>query len=270
LRLLQTGAPKHIVFILASVMALAAQTAPSAAPRSAPRPAPAPTDAAIRAPSPGYRFPDRQTFTYAVEWRLFDAGIATIRIEPAAREQRVTASADAKGVVGLLYHVRDRFESFFDPLTNCSRAIEKKTEEGFRRLDTNIVFDVARKKSILSEKNLRSGQNKRVENDIPGCVTDVASAIFYIASQPLTPGATVIFPLNDGGKTVDVQAVVEAREVVKLSSGTFNTLRVQATGTSATTKNKGQVWIWYSDDERRTPVQMRAKLFWGTLTFRLK
>ncbi len=265
--MLKSSAPRHIVFLLASALALAAQTAPASA---APTPALTKTAAAIRPPSPAYRFPDRQTFTYSVEWRLFDAGIASIRLEPAGREQRVTATADAKGIVGLLYHVRDRFESFFDPLTNCSRTIEKKTEEGFRRIETNILFDTARKKSILAEKNLRNNQSKRVENDIPGCVTDVTTAIFYIASQSLVPGATVLFPLNDGGKTVDVQATVEAREVVKVPSGTFTTLRVQAIGTSATTKNKGRVWIWYSDDERHTPVQMRAKLFWGTLTFRLK
>jgi tetratricopeptide (TPR) repeat protein len=33
--------------------------------------------------------------------------------------------------------------------------------------------------------------------------------------------------------------------------------------------NRGNIWIWYSDDERHLPVQMRARLFWGTITFRL-
>jgi hypothetical protein len=29
------------------------------------------------------------------------------------------------------------------------------------------------------------------------------------------------------------------------------------------------VWVWYTDDAAHIPVQMRARLFWGTLTFRL-
>ena len=260
------SAARHICFLLAAAIALAAQTAPP------PRPTPVISSGApsIQAPSSAYKFPNGQTFTYAVEWRLFDAGLATIRMEAAGREQRVVATADARGVVGLLYHVHDRFESFFDPVTDCSRSIEKKTEEGFRRLETNIVFDGPRRKSVLREKNLRSDQSKSVENDIPGCVTDVTSAIFYIASQPLVPGATLLFPLNDGGKTVDVKATAEAREEVRVPAGTHRTVRVQAVSATQTAKSKGQVWIWYTDDERRMPVQMRARLFWGTLTFRLK
>jgi hypothetical protein len=255
-------AARFFTFLLASAM-LAAQNAPPSSP-------PAPQAPGIQPPTVNYRFPSGQTFTYAVEWRLFDAGIATIRLDAAGREQRVVATADARGVVGLLYHVHDRFESFFDPATNCSRSIEKTTEEGFRHLETNISFDATRKKSLLREKNLRKNELKSEENDTPGCVKDVASAMYYLASQALVPGATLFFPLNDGGKTVDVKATIEAREEVKVPAGTYKTIRVLATSASESAKNKGQIWIWYTDDARHIPVQMRAKLFWGTLTFRLK
>ncbi|HEV8182940.1 MAG TPA: DUF3108 domain-containing protein [Candidatus Angelobacter sp.] len=29
------------------------------------------------------------------------------------------------------------------------------------------------------------------------------------------------------------------------------------------------MWVWYSDDAARIPVQMRARMAWGTLTFSL-
>jgi hypothetical protein len=35
-------------------------------------------------------------------------------------------------------------------------------------------------------------------------------------------------------------------------------------------KGKGSVLVWFSDDTQHIPVQMRSKLGWGTLTFRLK
>jgi hypothetical protein len=44
---------------------------------------------------------------------------------------------------------------------------------------------------------------------------------------------------------------------------------VQPTADSGVVKNKGEIWIWYTDDARHIPVQMRARLFWGTLTMRL-
>jgi hypothetical protein len=260
----QRRAIRHLPLLLVSAVVLLGQGQPAS------RATVSNAGPVIAPPAPSYRSPLSQTLNYAVEWRLFDAGVASIRIEPAGREQRIVSTADARGVVGLLYHVHDRFESFTDPQTNCSRSIEKRTEEGFRRLETNIVFDPTRKKSVLAEKNLKANTSKRVENDIPGCVTDVNAALFYIASQPLSAGATMLFPLNDGGKTVDVKVTVEAREEIKVPAGTYKTVRVLAVSASNPAKSKGQVQIWYTDDERHLPVQMKAKLFWGSLTFRLK
>jgi hypothetical protein len=45
---------------------------------------------------------------------------------------------------------------------------------------------------------------------------------------------------------------------------------VTAEATSGPLKSKGKVWVWYSEDSSHTPVQMRAKLGWGTLLFRLQ
>ncbi len=223
----------------------------------------------ITAPSADHKYPNGQTLVYSADWRLFNAGTATIRMEGAGREQRVLATADAQGFVALLYHVHDTFEAFFDPATFCSLNITKHSEEGFRKHDTNIVFDYARKKSVLTEKNLKTNENKREENEIPGCVSDIISAPFYIASLPLTQGTVLRFPLNDGGKTTVARVTVEGREEVKTPAGTYKTIRVGAVADSGSLANKGQIWIWFSDDAARTPVQMKARLFWGTLVLHL-
>jgi hypothetical protein len=224
---------------------------------------------AVQAPPASYQLPHGNTLTYDADWRLFNAGTATIRVESAGRESRIFTTADAAGVVSVLYHVHDTVESFIDPKTFCSRTVSKHTEEGRRRLNTNIVFDYTRAKSVLEETNLRDNKRKREENDIPSCVTDVVSSPFYIASLPLAPNATYTFPLNDGGKTADAQVVVEGREELKLPAGTFKTIRARVTSNTGKLKEKGQIWIWISDDARRLPVQMKARLFWGTLLFRL-
>jgi len=223
----------------------------------------------IRPAPTNYRFPNGQVLHYTVEWRIWNAGVATFRIDPAGSEQKVTATADSTGFVSLLYKVADRFEAYFDRNTFCSTHIFKHSEEGLHKRDTNIRFDQQRKKAILDEKNLRNNETKHVEQDIPGCVTDVISGIFYVASLPLEPGRSYTFPLNDGGKTVDVKAHVEAREDVKTDAGTFHTVRVQPEAESGVLKSKGKVWVWYTDDANHTPVQMRAHMFWGMLTFKL-
>ena len=262
--------PKRCFRTLAFCALTSAYALSQAAQQKPPSAVQPPDNAVHIVPPPAtHKFPLNTTLTYSAEWRLFNAGTATMRMEQAGREHRIYATADAQGFVAVLYHVHDTFEAFFDPTTFCSRSITKHSEEGFRRHDTNIVFDYARKKSVLDEKNLKTVESKHQENDIPECVSDVISSPFYIASLPLTNGSVYRFPLNDGGKTANARVTVEGREDVKTPLGTYKTVRVGVVADSGSLMNKGQVWIWFSDDAARTPVQMKARLFWGTLVFHL-
>jgi hypothetical protein len=223
----------------------------------------------VARPRAKYQFPIGQTYVYTGEWRVFNAGIATLRMEQAGPENRILAAADAAGTVSVLYHVKDRLESFFDPTTFCSHNTSRHIEEGFRRVESNITFDYQRGKGVLDHKNIKKKESKHEEHDIPGCVTDMLSSIYYVASLPLLPAKTYSFPINDGGETVTVMLHVEAREQVKTPAGTFNAIRVQPETSSPLLRDKGKIWIWYSDDTARVPIQMRARLSWGTLTFYL-
>lgn len=251
---------------------LAGLEATAQAPAAQPQPsATIGNQAQIHAPDPNRRWPDRETYVYEAEWKIWTAGVATLRLEPGPNGTRqVIGTADSAGFVSLLYTVRDRFQSSFDPRTFCSTHLSKHTEEGFRRRDTNITFDYGRGKAVLEEKNLKTNETKRVENDLPSCATDVLSGVYYLGSLPLQPGARYSLPLNDGAKTQIVDVAVEAREQVKVPAGIFPTIRVQPASSTGMLKDRGKVWIWYSDDASRIPVQMRARMFWGTLTFRLK
>jgi len=100
-------------------------------------------------------------------------------------------------------------------------------------------------------------------------VTDVMSGFYYVGSLPLTQGANYVFPLNDGGPTGEITATVEGREQIKTPAGAFETVRVRAIATEGPLKNKGRVWVWYSDNGQRFPVQLKAKVKWGTLNVRL-
>ena len=265
--------------VVLAVLSFAALAANSAAgnqqPQAAHTPAPPQAQTTISSGShvqslrPGFQFPYGQTFNYEGEWRFFTAGMATVRLDRAGTQNHVTVTADSTGVVALLYRVQDRFESYFDGKSLCSAKLVKHVEEGSHRRDTVITYDYARGKSVLEERNLKTNQQKKVENDIPGCVTDVVSGILYVASLPLQAGGVYTFPLNDGGNTVTVQATVEGKEQIKTPAGTFQTIRVGSEGNSAVLKNRGRMWIWYTDDDRHLVVQMRAKLFWGTLTIYL-
>ena len=62
----------------------------------------APTSQIVPTP-PNYRYPNGQTYVYAVEWHLFNAGTAKVSIGSNGNQERVTALADSAGVVNALY-----------------------------------------------------------------------------------------------------------------------------------------------------------------------
>jgi hypothetical protein len=237
---------------------------------AAPSNLPSVSGPAIAKPRSEYSFPVGQTFVYGAVWRVFNAGIATLRMEQAGPEHRVVGAANAVGSAAVLYHVQDRYESFIDPATFCSRNSSRQIEEGRRRVDTNITFDYSHSKAVLEQKNLKKNTDKHEEHPIPNCVTDVLSAIYYVASLPLQVGSTYRFPLSDGGEALTVDVHVEGKEQVKTPAGTFNTIRVQPETPNGLLKDKGKIWVWYSDDSARIPVQVRTHMYWGTLTFTLQ
>jgi hypothetical protein len=220
-------------------------------------------------PRAGYSFPQKQTLIYTVDWRVFPAGTAVLHFEATGDRERITANADTIGAINMLFHVGDRFQSTFDRVKGCTYEFDKQTVEGHRQINSTLKLDYAQGKSILDEKNLVTGQSKHVETGIPGCLSDLLTGVYYAASQPMQVGKSFVIPVVDAQRSVPVTMKVEGREVIKTTLGTFNTLRVQPTAEAGVVKNRGNIWIWYTDDERHLPVQMRARLFWGTITFRL-
>jgi hypothetical protein len=101
-------------------------------------------------------------------------------------------------------------------------------------------------------------------------VTDSLSAIFYAGSQSLGQGQSISFPLGDALRTVPVTMKVLGHEEIKTPAGTFQTVRVQPTADKGVVKSRGNIVVWYTDDPRHIPVQMRAFLFWGSITFHLQ
>jgi hypothetical protein len=224
------------------------------------KPAPPVIIPTLIAPDPGYVFPARQTLTFSVDWRVFTAGIAVFHVEQQGTTEKVTATADTVGNVNMLFPVLDKFQAGFDTKTGCSTGFSKQLQEGRRKVTSDLTF------------NYQQGKQYEVnrEASIPACVQDSLSSIFYVASRPLIIGQTVRFPLADSMRTVTVTMKVEGKEEIKTPAGTFQTIRVQPTAEEGIVKNRGNIWIWYTDDARHMPVQIRARLFWGTITFHLQ
>jgi hypothetical protein len=236
------------------------------------KPAPTPQKPipALTPPQAGFVYPQSETLTFSVDWRVFTAGMAIFHLERAGDVEKISATADSTGAVNMLFQVIDRFQAGFNTRTGCSTGFNKQIQEGHRKIASDLSFDYERGKQTQNERNLIKGTATHKEANIPACVTDSLSAMFYAQSQPMNAGQTMSFPLADSMRTVTVNMKIEDREEIKTPAGTFQTIKVQPTADEGIVKNRGHIWVWYTDDARHMPVQIQARLFWGTITFHLQ
>ena len=267
MRLLLLRYPHKIVAALLPVLFVAAPPAQLLGPRPVPQPVIIPT---LQPPPPYFPFPQHLTLTYAVDWRVFTAGTAVFQLDQQGTTERISATADTIGATTMLFPVIDKFQSGFDVKTGCSTGFSKQIQEGRRKVSSDLTFDYSRGRQNQAERNLVKGTQKQLSANVPACVTDSLSGIFYAASQPLVVGQRFGFPLADAMRTVTVTMKVEGKEEIKTPAGTFQTLRVQPTAEEGVVRNRGTIHIWYTDDARHMPVQIQAKLFWGTIIFHLQ
>lgn len=224
----------------------------------------------ILPPPASFHLPEHQKLIYSVQWHMLNAGTTTVLLTPSNSGEHLHSTADTAGFTNKIFPVHDTFDADFDPHTFCTKSVSRHSEEGSRRLDRKITFDYGSAKSHVDDYDLKTGKRKHIDADIPPCVTDVVTGFFYASSLPLTPGVSETFPVNDGGKTTDVKIEVEGRNRVKVPAGEFETLRVKAEPVSGPLKGKGTLWVWFSDDARHLPVQMKSKLGFANLLFQLQ
>src|ERR1700744_2152808 len=80
----------------------------------------------LAAPQPSFMYPQHETLTFTVDWRVFTAGTAVFHLDQAGDIQKISATADSQGGVNLIFPVVDKFNSGFDVHTGCSTGLRKR------------------------------------------------------------------------------------------------------------------------------------------------
>ncbi len=213
-----------------------------------------------------------ETLEYDVAWRIFGAGKATMSLardtSGAQPQWRATVEAHSTGIVSRLYNVQDVFSSTFLAGSLCSEQIVKTMHEGSRHREIRIDFEKQRQMAVLREMDVSKNRLVRqAENPIPACAFDVVSAFYQVRSQKLEIGKVFQVPPNDGSRTILIDIEVQGREEIKTPAGTFQTIRVEPQVFGGTLfKRSGRMQLWLTDDASHKLVELRAKLFIGTIT----
>lgn len=214
--------------------------------------------------------PPKLSLRYTVEWRLITAGWARLDYDA---QNTARVHLQSQGFVSKLYRVNDNYLAVLDPAL-CTSTVSMQAEEGSRRRETLITFDKDRKRIRYLEKDLVKNQVMLDKAMVSGgCVNDVIGGLMRLRTLKLEPGQTLTMPLSDGKKLEQVKVECEAKEELKTPAGTFAVTRYQVNVFNGVLYNrKGTMQVWITNDERRWPVQIRARLpfYIGSITLQLE
>jgi hypothetical protein len=216
----------------------------------------------IRAFTPG------ETLTYEISWsKIVTAGTAVMEVKeerlPSGRKVfRFIASSHSTGVVDEVYPVNDRVQSLFDPQIMQSLSFDLNESHGKRRRQRTLTFDHTGR-TVVSTLNNDPPQTLT----IPDRVQDALSSLFYLRTmEDFTIGKVHVIDVHDSGKNWSVEVFTLGREKVKTPAGEFNTIKVKTFPRyEGVFMNKGEIFIWLTDDSRKIPVLMKSTISIGSI-----
>ncbi|MDT4955173.1 MAG: hypothetical protein QOJ02_3311 [Acidobacteriota bacterium] len=189
---------------------------------------------------------------------------------------RFSMDAVTKGILrklfGLNYH--QRVESTVEPATFSVLQTTKLDEQGKRKRTSEAVFDKNAGKVVWTERdpNDPTREPRVVTSPASGAVQDIASAFYYLRTQPLELGKNLEVLVSDSGQVYHIPVIVSERKRMKTVLGEVQTLKVEPDifGDNRLLRGKGKLAIWFTDDARHIPVRARINNELGTLDIKLK
>lgn len=206
-----------------------------------------------------------EKLTYIVKWKGVAGGTAVMQVKKIVKisgrdAYYVTLSTRSSRFFDIFYKIRDLIKSYIDKQSIFTWKQKKKLREGRYRSNKETIYD--------QEKHQALYKGKKV--DIPVYVQDSLSSVYYLRTQELKKGDSLIIDANDDGKNYSVEVKVIGIEKVATPSGKYKALKIEVVW-----KREGKVHVessrmWLSNDQRKIPVKIERQTKTGKITMLLK
>ena len=204
-----------------------------------------------------------ESLTYKVKFGPLDVGEAEMRvigIETVSGHSTYRIQFSIKGGT-FFYKIDDKQESWLDIALLASRRYIQNLHQGDYERFRQYEFDL--EKRVYHRNDGETGS-------IPEYALDEASFIYYVRSVPLEVGETYQWDRYYRFDRNPVVLHVLRRERVKVPAGEFDTIVVRPIiKTRGIYSEGGEAEVFFTDDERRLPVQLRSKFKLGSLYLEL-
>jgi hypothetical protein len=203
---------------------------------------------------------------YEVRWMGLMAGKARMAVSGQVRRNghdvyHIRSVAESSPLFSLFYYVYDQGETFIDVHDLVPWYYHLDQREGSRVEQRTVTFDHQRGVAIHT-KNQEAPQEVKV----PPRIHDSLSSFYLVRTLPLRVGQAIHLHTFANGKTYDVEVQILRREKVEAYWGPVDALVVRPQMRfQEILRQKGEVLIWVTDDERRLPIRMRTAITVGSI-----
>lgn len=206
-----------------------------------------------------------EILTYEVSFGFVSAGEAKMSIPEIVRYENrdcyhILSEVKTSDFFSKIFRVQDRVESFMDVAGLFPWRYEKHIREGKYKADRSAVFDHRRGLAFSGKDTIK----------ITPYTQDVLSIIYFLRTQDLHIDQRLAIDNYEDKKLFPLTVQVIKKERIGVNAGKFDCLLVEpGLRAGSFIEQKGKMWIWFSNDQRKIPVKIKSKVSFGSINMEL-
>lgn len=207
-----------------------------------------------------------ERLTYEISWLNILAGTAVMEVADGGsqneqRQAKFVTTAQSRPAITKFFPVDNRVESEFDVGTLLPQHMVFHRHEGKKKEDIEYTFH--HKEGTVTA--IKGGSSETLP--IQPNTQDLISCLYYVRSvMPMKRGTSMTLNIHHDKKNRSVEVRVEDIESVEGVWGKIDAARVLVIMPfQGLFLNQGNIRVWFTTDERKIPLRMKAKVVIGSI-----
>ena len=221
-------------------------------------------------PAANLPFKPGEKLTYDISWsNLIQAGTAVMEVREEEKADghivyHLISTAHSSRMLSKFYTVSDTIVSVFDVENLRPVSFSLDQSHGKRKKKRDMTFNHKEGKEGIATV-LSDGQQNTYP--VPPDIQDPLSSLYYVRTkQDFIVGKPIIVNVHEDDKNWAVEVYVLGKEKLKTSFGELNTIKLKTYPKyEGVFQNKGEIYIWLTDDARKIPVLMKSTISIGSI-----
>jgi hypothetical protein len=205
-----------------------------------------------------------EQLTYEIRWMNIKAGTAVMGVTVTEENPplvKLVTTAQSRPAITKFFPVDNRVESIVNLETLLPEHFNFRRREGKKKEDMEYTF-YQKERTVIEVK----GGSTETLPILPH-TQDAISCLYYVRSELIPrPGWSLTMNVHHDTKNYTLNVLVEKVETIRGAWGELETVRVLVVMPfQGIFLNQGNIRVWFTNDARRIPLRMKAKVMIGSL-----